>query len=206
MYSTKHGHSRRFARGATASGGTPIRRQYEELKAQHPDCLLLFQLGDFFESFEEDAAAVAQICGVTLTSRELGKGDRVALAGVPITRLDHYLARLIEAGMHVAVAEQVGEAVGGLVERAVTRVVTPGTLAEPSLLREKENNYLAAVVRGRAGIGLAYVDVTTGEFATCQLEGDEAESRLRVELERLGPAEVLAPEGQATDLPPIGHL
>ena len=84
---------------------TPIRRQYERLKAEHPGCLLLFQLGDFFESFEEDAAAVSQVCGVTLTSRELGKGDRVALAGVPCTWLEHYLARLIEAGLHVAVAE-----------------------------------------------------------------------------------------------------
>jgi DNA mismatch repair protein MutS len=185
---------------------TPIRRQYERLKAEHPGCLLLFQLGDFFESFEEDAAALSQVCGVTLTSRELGKGDRVALAGVPCTRLEHYLARLIEAGLHVAVAEQIGEAGSGLVDRAVTRVVTPGTLAEPGLLREKENNYLAAVVRGRAGIGLAYVDVSTGEFACVQLDGDEAETRMRVELERLGPAEVLAPEGQATDLPPIGHL
>src|SRR5439155_8774512 len=98
----------------------------------------------------------------------------------------------------------VGEPGNGLVERVVTRVVTPGTLAEPGLLREKENNYLAAVARGRTGVGIAFVDVTTGEFATCQLEGDDAEARLRAELERLGPAEVLAPEG---DTPPsIGHL
>src|SRR5439155_16162236 len=170
---------------------TPIRRQYEPLKAEPPGCLLLFQLGDFFESFEEDAAAVSQVCGVTLTSRELGKGDRVALAGVPVTRLEHYVARLLEAGLHVAIAEQVGTPGNGLVERVVTRVVTPGTVVEPSLLRDKENNYLAAVCYGRHAIGLAYVDVSTGEFACCQferrppsVEGDEAETRLRVELER----------------------
>src|SRR3989442_14647305 len=87
---------------------TPIRRQYERLRAQHPGCLLLFQLGDFFESFEEDARTLARACAVTLTSRELGKGDRVALAGIPITGLEHYLARLVEARVHVAIAEQTG--------------------------------------------------------------------------------------------------
>src|SRR5579883_3286941 len=102
---------------------TPIRRQYESLKAQYPSCLLLFQLGDFFESFEDDAKTVARVCGVTLTSREFGKGDRVPLAGVPITRLEHYLARLIDAGLHVAVAEQVTPPGDGIVERVVTRVV-----------------------------------------------------------------------------------
>src|SRR5262245_9061097 len=191
---------RAVVRGRTE---TPIRRQYERLRAQHPGCLLLFQLGDFFESFEEDARTLSRVCAVTLTSRELGKGDRVALAGIPITRLEHYLARLVEAGVHVAIAEQTGTAGGGLVEREVTRVVTPGTLAEPGLLRERENNYLVALARGRSGVGLAYADVTTGEFAVTQLDGDEAEARLRYELERLGPAEVLVPEGQ--DVPSFGR-
>ena len=135
--------------------GTPIRRQYEELKRQHPDCVLLFQLGDFFESFEDDARLVARACGIALTSRELGKGDRVALAGVPVTRLDTFLARLVDAGLHVAVAEQVSPPGSGLVERVITRVVTPGTVVEPGLLRDRENRYLAAVVRGHASLGLA---------------------------------------------------
>jgi DNA mismatch repair protein MutS len=194
------------ARTRRKAQDTPIRRQWEALRAEHPGCILLFQLGDFYESFEEDAAAVAQVCGVTLTSKEFGKGDRVALAGVPLTRLDHYLARLVEAGLHVAIAEQVGGVGGGLVERVVTRVVTPGTVAEPGLLRERENNYLAAVHRGRGGIGLAYVDVTTGEFRCTQLDGDDADARLRAELERVGPAELLATEAGADGLPPIGHL
>ncbi len=185
---------------------TPIRRQYEALRAQHPDCLLLFQLGDFYESFEEDAKVVSRVCGITLTSREFGKGDRVALAGVPLGRLEHYLARLIEAGYHVAVAEQVSPPGSGLVERVITRVVTPGTLVEPGLLREKENIYLAAVVRGRAGFGLAYVDVSTGEFAATQIEGEDTEARLRAELDRLGPAELLLPEGQTLEGVRGAHL
>ncbi|MBX6770258.1 MAG: DNA mismatch repair protein MutS [Chloroflexi bacterium] len=184
---------------------TPIRRQYEQLKALYPNCILFFQLGDFFETFEDDARTVARVCGITLTSREFGKGDRVALAGVPVSRADHYLALLMEAGLHVAVAEQVSPPGKGLVERVVTRVVTPGTLAEPGLLREKENNYLAAILHGRGGIGLAYVDVTTGEFAATELTGDDAEVRLRTEIERLNPSEILEPEGQEIDLPRIGH-
>ncbi len=185
---------------------TPIRRQYQRLKDQHPGCILLFQLGDFYESFEDDARVVAEVCGVTLTSREFGKGDRVPLAGVPLGRLDFYLARLLEAGLRVAVAEQVSPPGAGLVERVVTRIVTPGTVAEPGLLRERENNYLAAVVRGRAGIGLAYVDVTTGEFATTQLGGGDADARVRAELNRLAPSEVLIPEGQDADLAPGAHV
>jgi DNA mismatch repair protein MutS len=175
---------------------TPLRRQYEELKRQHPDCVLLFQLGDFFESFEGDARTVAAACGVALTSREFGKGDRVPLAGVPVARLDTYLGRLVDAGLHVAVAEQVSPPGSGLVERVITRVVTPGTVVEPGLLRDRENRYLAALLRGRSGLGLAYVDVSTGEFAATQLDGDDAEIRLQAELQRLNPAELLLPEDQ----------
>ncbi len=185
---------------------TPIRRQYQRLKDEHPGCILLFQLGDFYESFENDARVVADVCGVTLTSREFGKGDRVPLAGVPLGRLEFYLARLLDAGLRVAVAEQVSPAGAGLVERVVTRIVTPGTVAEPGLLRERENNYLAAIVRGRAGIGLAYVDVSTGEFATTQISGADVDARVRAELDRLTPSEVLIPEGQDADLAPGAHV
>ena len=185
---------------------TPLRRQYEQLKSQHPDCLLLVHLGDFFEAFEEDARILARVCGITLTSKEFGKGDRVALSGIPITRLDHYLALLVEAGVHVAVAEQVSPPGSGLVERVITRVVTPGTLTEPGLLREKENTYLAAVCRGRQGVGLAYADVSTGEFGLTQLDGDEATPRLRAELERLMPAELLLPADQQEEMAGAGHL
>jgi DNA mismatch repair protein MutS len=125
------------ADGRAARRETPLRRQYEELKRQHPDCVLLFQLGDFFKCFEDDAHILARTCGVALTSREFGKGDRVALAGVPVARLDTFLARLVDAGVHVAVDEQVSPAGSGLVERVITRVVTPGTVVEPGLLGDR---------------------------------------------------------------------
>jgi DNA mismatch repair protein MutS len=185
---------------------TPLRRQYEELKRQHPDCVLLFHLGDFFESFEDDARTVARTCGVVLTSREFGKGDRVPLAGVPVSRLDTYLARLVDAGLHVAIAEQVSPPGSGLVERVITRVVTPGTVVEPGLLRDRENRYLAALVRGHTSLGFAYVDVSTGEFATTQLDGDDADRCLRTELQRLNPAELLVPEGQPSPEGSQAHL
>jgi DNA mismatch repair protein MutS len=184
--------------GTATRRETPLRRQYQELKQQHPDCILLFQLGDFYESFEDDAAKLARACGVALTSREFGKGDRVALAGVPVARLDAYLARLVNAGLHVAVADQVSPPGSGLVERAITRVVTPGTVVEPGLLRERENRYLAALVKGHTGFGLAYVDVSTGEFGTVQVQGHDAEARVNAELQRLGPAEILVPDDQGT--------
>jgi len=187
-------------RHAAPARDSPIRRQFEELKRQHPDCVLLFQLGDFFESFEQDAHLVSRVCGIMLTSREFGKGDRVALAGVPLARLDWFLSRLVDAGLHVAVAEQVSPPGMGLVERVITRVVTPGTLVEPGLLRERENRYLAAVLPGRLASGFAYVDVSTGEFATTSFSGGGALAQLRQEIERLGPAELLVPEGQ--DAPP----
>ncbi len=171
---------------------TPMRRQYLEIKRQYPDAIVLFRLGDFYETFDEDAKIVAQVCDVVLTSRPVGKGHRVPLAGVPYHALDTYLAKLINAGYKVAIAEQVSEQpVRGLVEREIIRVVTPGTVTEPALLEEKRNNYLAAAVVEGSRAGLAYVDVTTGEFAATQLEGREVERVLAEELGRLDPAEVL---------------
>lgn len=189
-----------------AARDSPIRRQYEELKRQHADCVLLFQLGDFFESFEDDARLVARVCGIVLTSREFGKGDRVALAGVPLARLDYFLARLVDAGLHVAVAEQVSPPGAGLVDRVITRVVTPGTIVEPGLLRERENRYLAALAPGRLTIGLAHVDVSTGEFATTAFSGEDAQAALSQELERLAPAELLVPEGQPSPADHGAHV
>src|SRR5207302_10360293 len=136
------------------------------------------------------ARTVARACGVALTSRQFGRGDRVLLAGVPVGRLDTYLARLVDAGLHVAVAEQVSPPGSGLVERAITRVVTPGTVVEPGLLRDRENRYLACLLRGRPGLGLAYVDVSTRAFATTQLDGEDIEACLSAELQRLNPAEL----------------
>src|SRR5215208_6471088 len=110
----------------TAAGrrSSPIREQYDRLKRAHPGCVLLFQLGEFYEAFEADARVVAQACGITLTSKEFARGDRVPLAGVPVVRAERHIGRLVAAGHHVAICDQVSEPGRGLVEREVTRVVT----------------------------------------------------------------------------------
>jgi len=193
---------------------TPARQQYLDLKAQHPDAVLWFRMGDFYELFDDDAIVVSRELHLTLTSREFGHGERVPMAGVPHHASDAYLARLVRKGYRVAVAEQVSPPGHGLVERAVTRVVTAGTAIEPNLLPARANNYLAAVVRGPAGrggsapeaYGLAYVDVTTGEFAVTEVRGETAAATLEGELGRLGPAECLVPWDQAGALALPGPL
>ena len=176
---------------------TPLRQQYLQIKARHPDAIVFFRLGDFYETFDEDAEVAARELDLVLTSRPVAKNQRVPMAGVPHHAIEGYIARLIEKGYRVAIAEQVGEVTGkGLVHREVTRVVTPGTVVEPALLDEKRPNYLAAVVFDGDRAGLAYVDITTGEFATAQL----AAAEVGQELARLQPRECLIPEGQ--DVPP----
>ena len=178
---------------------TPARRQYLTLKEQYPDAILFFQVGDFYETFDDDARIVSRDAEVHLTSKDFGRSGRIPLAGVPVRALDTYLRRLLAKGHRVAVCEQVSEAGHGLVERAITRIVTPGTLIEPQLLRERENTYLAAVNYGRDSAALAYVDVSTGEFAVAPFVGPEREAALNAELVRLNPAEVLVPR----DAPPL---
>src|SRR5512136_2161475 len=134
---------------------TPIRKQYLDLKRQYADTILLFRLGDFYETFDADAELVARELDIVLTSRPIGKGQRVPLAGVPHHAVESYIARLIEKNYRVAIAEQVGsEAVNGLVPRQITRVVTPGTVVEPALLDERRPSYLAALVQAEGRIGL----------------------------------------------------
>ncbi len=198
---------------------TPMRRQYLAIKKQFPDTILFFRLGDFYETFDADAEIVARVCDVVLTSRPVGLSERVPLAGVPYHSVEPHIARLVNAGYKVAIAEQLGsEPPPGekLVERVVRRVVTAGTVVEPGLLDEGRNNYLVAVAWDGKGldtpsatqrkgfdtpsatqpavIGLAYADITTGEFAATQIEGPEAERMLRQELARLQPAEILVRE------------
>jgi DNA mismatch repair protein MutS len=172
----------------------PSRRQYLELKAQHPSAILLYRLGDFYEAFDDDARIVARDARITLTSRSFGRNGRVPMAGIPHHALNHYLGRLLAAGHTVAIAEQLSEPGCGLVHRAVTRVLTPGTVAEPGLLPATENRYLAAVCPRGDRTGLAWVDVSTGEFATTELCGTGAAGRLQEELARLNPAECLIPD------------
>src|SRR4030043_408307 len=150
---------------------TPIRQQYLRIKHKYPEAIVLFRLGDFYETFDEDARIASRELEIVLTSREMGKGNKVPMAGIPYHALDNYLARLINRGYKVALCEQVtrpGET-RGLVEREVVRLVTPGTVVEPSLLDSKTNNYLASLVLGEEETGIAYIDITTSEFATTQV-------------------------------------
>jgi len=169
---------------------TPLRKQYLRVKQKYPGAIVFFRLGDFYETFDEDAKVASRELDVVLTSREMGKGQRVPMAGIPHHALDNYLAKLINRGHKVAICEQLTPPGKGLVERDVIRVVTPGTVVEPNLLASKSNNYLASVVIAGEAAGIAYVDITTSEFATTQLPAE----RVKPELDRLQPREVLIPE------------
>jgi len=172
-----------------SEGSTPIRQQYLSIKRKYPEAIVFFRLGDFYETFDEDARITSRELDIVLTSREMGKGYRVPLAGIPYHALDNYLSRLINRGYKVAICEQMtkpGET-KGLVEREVVRLVTPGTIVEPSLLDSKQNNYLTSLVLGEDMVGLAYIDITTSEFATTQIPFQ----RILPELERLRPSEII---------------
>ncbi|MGC9469100.1 MAG: DNA mismatch repair protein MutS [Anaerolineae bacterium] len=177
---------------------TPLRQQYLDLKAQYPDTILFFRLGDFYETFDEDAEVASRELDLTLTSRPVSKDLRVPMAGVPHHAVEGYIARLIEKGYRVAIAEQVGEPTGrGPMERRVERVVTSGTLTEPAMLDEKRPNYLAAAIIDGERAGIAYADISTGAFATTQLaDGSikDVTALVRQELARLHPREILIPK------------
>ncbi|MCD6031924.1 MAG: mismatch repair protein MutS, partial [Thermomicrobiales bacterium] len=181
----------------------PSRRQYLDLKAQHPHAILLYRLGDFYETFDDDAHILARDARIALTSRSFGRSGRAPMAGIPHHALNHYLNRLLAAGHTVAIAEQMSPPGKGLVERAITRVLSPGTVSDPALLPAGENRYLAAVHRLGDCWGLAWVDVSTGEFAVAEIGGEEAAARLAEEVVRLNPAETLVPD-DAPD-PPSGR-
>ncbi|MGD8813758.1 MAG: DNA mismatch repair protein MutS [Anaerolineales bacterium] len=177
---------------------TPVRKQYLEIKRQYPDAILFFRLGDFYETFDQDAEITARELDIVLTSRNIAKGNRVPMAGIPHHAAENYLGRLIEKGYHVAICEQVGdEPVKGLFPRQVVRVVTPGTVVEPGLLPGDMNNYLVAVVLDEQQVGVAYVDISTGEFAAAHLQAPDPETMIRQELVRLRPAEILLAESMS---------
>lgn len=179
---------------------TPIRQQYLQIKRQYPDAIVFFRLGDFYETFDHDAEITSRELDIVLTSRNVAKGTRIPMAGIPYHAVENYLARLIEKGYHVAICEQVGDQPNkGIFTREVVRVVTPGTLIEPGLLQAEKNNYLAAVILLEDKAGLAFTDITTGEFIATELSGEGYLNQVRAELMRLQPAEVLLP--QDTTLP-----
>ncbi|HMJ63377.1 MAG TPA: hypothetical protein VK493_16525, partial [Bryobacteraceae bacterium] len=172
---------------------TPLMRQYQAAKQQVPGALLLFRLGDFYELFYEDAVVAARELEITLTARNKERGEPIPMCGVPYHAAGAYIARLIQGGHRVAICEQMEEAGPGkkLVRREITRVVTPGTATDTNLLRSHENNYLAAVFSKNGRAGLAYADLSTGEFRTTEL----APAEILPTLETLNIREVLHPEG-----------
>ena len=186
---------------------TPIRQQYLDIKQKYPDTILFFRLGDFYETFDSDAQTASRELDIVLTSRSVAKGMRIPMAGIPYHAVDNYLSRLIDKGYHVAICEQMGDQPArGLFPREVVRVVTPGTVVEPTLLKSDQNNFLAAVTRQDEIAAVAYVDITTGEFYTTQFAVSDQSIELRTELMRLNPAEVLAPESLDLNSLFTGHI
>lgn len=179
---------------------TPARKQYLDIKSQYSDAILLYQVGDFYETFDNDAIIAARELAIVLTYRSYGN-EKVPLAGIPVRALDNYLGKLTAHGYKVAVCEQVGEVIKGrdVVERAVTRILTAGTLSEPNLLPARQNNYLVAIATGRTQTGLAAVDVSTGEFTVTWFAPDELPIALEAELQRLAPVECLLIEGASKE-------
>lgn len=173
---------------------TPIRQQYLDIKKQYPTTILFFRLGDFYETFDEDAETISRELDIILTSRPIGKGVRAPLAGIPYHAVDNYLSRLINKGYHVAICEQMGnQPEKGIFPRKVVRVVTPGTLIDSSLLPGDANNFLASVVIEGGNAGISYLDITTGEFAATELDLGDGNT-IRAELTRINPAEIVFPD------------
>jgi len=205
---------------------TPLMQQYHTVKKQHPGALVLFRLGDFYELFYDDAVTASRILQITLTARNKERGEPVPMCGVPYHAADGYMARLIQAGHKVAICEQMEEPGPGkkLVRREVIRVLTPGTAIGGQLVDPKENNFLAAIARSATAsaaaaggalsrssqvrIGLAYVDLSTGEFRATEFAGDTAEARLSEEVELLRPREILVsrPATLFREADPLHHV
>lgn len=185
-------------RGETAGAKhTPMMQQYLRIKARHPDMLLFYRMGDFYELFFDDAVRAAKLLDITLTTRGASAGEPIKMAGVPYHAVEQYLARLVKLGESVAICEQIGDpaASKGPVERQVTRIITPGTLTDAALLDEKRDNILAAVHVQDSALGIAWLSLASGKFSIEQVAPD----RLGSELTRLAPAEILFPESLAHD-------
>jgi len=178
--------------GAMQTKTTPMITQYRAIKAQYPDALLFYRMGDFYEMFFEDAITASKILDITLTSRNKNQADPVPMCGVPYRAVQSYIARIIERGMKVAVCDQVEDPsqAKGLVKREVVRVITPGMILENAFLDAKSDNYLLAVSQHGASIGLAYLDISTGTFRLTQ--SDDA-GQLKDEISRISPKEILLP-------------
>ena len=185
---------------------SPMMQHYLNTKEQYKDCILMYRLGDFYEMFFDDAITVSKELELTLTGRDCGLAERAPMCGVPYHAVDTYVARLVEKGYNVAICEQMEDPAlaKGLVERAVTRVITPGTVIESTMLEEKKNNYLLSVYFGQneKKAGIAYADVSTGELYVMELP--QRRTQLMEELARIAPTEVLVSAEDALELVRIG--
>ncbi len=181
------------------SNHTPMMQQYLRIKSEHPDKLVFYRMGDFYELFFDDAVKAARLLDITLTARGQSGGQPIKMAGVPFHSAEQYLARLVKLGESVAICEQIGDPATskGPVERKVVRVITPGTLTDSALLDDKRENRLLAIVAHRGRLGLAWLTLASGEFRVMETAADKLPS----ELERLRPAEVLVPEDLPLALP-----
>src|SRR5437660_10949170 len=179
----------------TTANPTPMLRQYQELKQQHPGTLLFFRLGDFYELFFDDAITGARELEITLTARHKERGTPIPMCGVPHHAVAGYVARLIRKGYRVAICEQTEDPAKTkkLVRREVVRVITPGTAIDPNLIEAKEAIYLASVCGAGETFGAAFLDLSTGEFRTTEVCGREAWARIRADIESYTPRELLFP-------------
>src|ERR1700723_1535432 len=180
---------------------TPMMQQYLRIKAQYPDVLLFYRMGDFYEMFYDDARRAAQLLDIALTQRGASAGAPIPMAGVPAVTLDSYLAKLVRKGQSVAICEQRGEPgkTKGPMEREVVRIVTPGTVTDDALLEERRDNLLASVFEANGRFGLAWLHLSAGRFSVMEIVGLAA---LEAEIERLAPAELLAAAGAQPPLAP----
>src|SRR5437773_9216413 len=179
---------------------TPLMQQYHSIKARYPHALLLFRLSDFSELFYADAVIAARELQITLPSRNREKGQPIPMCGVPYHAAGGYVARLIRSGFKIAICDQMEQPGPGkkLVRRDVVRIITPGTATDGALLDARENNFLASVAKHASGspIGLAFVDLSTGEFQATEFSGADADDALRDQLQLLHPRETLLPRPQ----------
>jgi DNA mismatch repair protein MutS len=184
---------------------TPMMQQYLRIKAQHPEVLLFYRMGDFYEMFYDDARRAAELLDIALTQRGASAGAPIPMAGVPAVTLDSYLAKLVRKGESVAICEQRGipGKIKGPMEREVVRIVTPGTVTDDALLEERRDTVLASVAGSQGRFGLAWLDLSAGRFSVMELAGLPA---LDAEIERLRPAEILAPDGAQPSLAPSSAL
>lgn len=174
-------------------GLTPMMQQYLKMHEQVPDCIMLFRVGDFFETFFDDALTASKVLEIALTGKQCGLDEPAPMCGVPHHAAEPYIAKLVERGYKVAVCEQMEDPslAKGLVKREIIKVITPGTITSDGAIKAKENNYLASLYGGRGSVGLAYVDLTTGDFNTTEIPNTPGQNELMGEIGKIGPSEII---------------